>query len=93
MDKTIYTREYAVLLSLLRSLRKESGVTQAELAKRLGVTQSTYSKLERGERRLDVIQLRTIGKHIGVSLTDFVTTLEKEIRKPSKNRKKRSRRK
>ena len=93
MDKTIYTREYGVLLNLLRSLREDSGDTQAELAKKLGVTQSTYSKLERGERRLDVIQLRTIGKLIGISLVDFVTELEKEIRKPSKTKKKRSRRK
>lgn len=93
MDKTIYTKEYAVLLSLLRSLREESGVTQSELAKKLGVTQSTYSKLERGERRLDVIQLRTIGKLIGVSLVSFVTELEKEIRKPVKTKKKKSRRK
>ena len=93
MDKTIYTREYAVLLALLRSMREESGVTQVELAKKLGVNQSTYSKLERGERRLDLIQVRTIGRLIGVSLVDFVKELEKEIRKPARTKKKRSRRK
>lgn len=92
MDKTIYTREYSVLLTLLRSMRMESGVTQIELAKKLGITQSTYSKLERGERRLDVIQLRTIAKLIGVSLIEFVEALELEIRKPSKTKKRRSRR-
>lgn len=92
MDKTIYTREYAALLRVLRSKRKESGVTQIQLAEKLGMTQSAYSKLERGELRIDVIQLRTISKLIGGTLPEFVASLEKEIRSPSKKKKK-SRRK
>lgn len=93
MDKTIYTREYAVLLALLRSVREESGVTQTELAEKLGVTQSTYSKFEKGLRRLDCIQTRTICNLLGVSLVDFVKELERELRKPTRAKKKSSRRK
>lgn len=92
MDKTIYTREYAALLRVLRSKRKESGVTQIQLAEKLGMTQSAYSKLERGELRIDVIQLRTISKLIGATLPEFVASMEKEIHSPSKKKKK-SRRK
>lgn len=92
MDKTIYTREYAALLRLLRSKRKESGVTQVDLAKKLGMTQSAYSKLERGELRLDIIQLRTISMLIGSNLPEFVAGLEKELRSPTKKKAK-SRRK
>ena len=83
MDKSIYSRQYAALLRVLRSKREESGVTQVELADKLGMTQSAYSKLERGELRLDVIQLRSISNQIGVSLTEFVTDLEQEICKPN----------
>jgi transcriptional regulator with XRE-family HTH domain len=93
MDKSVFTREYEVLLSLLRSKRRECGLTQVQLSKKLGTTQSTYSKIERGEQRLDVIQLRTIGIAIGISLVDFVKELEKELRKPAKRKLKRSRRK
>ena len=81
MDKTIYTREYAALLRLLVAHREKSGLTQTELAKKLNVTQSTISKFERGDRRLDLIQLRTICRHFGVSLQDFIRELEKSISK------------
>jgi transcriptional regulator with XRE-family HTH domain len=92
MEKSIYSREYAVLLQVLRSRRADSGITQVKLAKKLGMTQSAYSKLERGELRIDVIQLRTISKLIGVSLVEFVTALENEIlssvKKKNKSRRK-----
>ena len=92
MDKTIYTREYAALLRLLRSKRVKSGVNQVDLAEGLGIHQSSYSKLERGERRIDVIQLRNIVELIGGSLPEFVTELEKAI-SSSKASRKSSRRK
>jgi hypothetical protein len=38
--------------------RKNSGVTQEVLAKRLGATQSEISKCQRGERRIDIVELR-----------------------------------
>jgi transcriptional regulator with XRE-family HTH domain len=80
-EKSIYTDEYGVVLSLLKAARKESGVTQVGLADRLGQTQSFVSKVERGDRRLDIVQLRTILMEFGVSLPDFVTQLEAEIAK------------
>ncbi|MFO0979097.1 MAG: helix-turn-helix transcriptional regulator [Planctomycetaceae bacterium] len=80
-EKSIYTDEYALVLKLLIAARKESGVTQVELAERLGQTQSFVSKIERGDRRLDIVQLRTILLEFGVSLPQFVEQLEGEIRK------------
>ena len=80
-EKSIYTDEYGVVLSLLKAARKKSGVTQVDLAERLGQTQSFVSKVERGDRRLDIVQLRTILLEFGVSLPDFVTQLEAEIAK------------
>lgn len=40
----------------MRSARKARGITQLELAKRLGKPQSFVSKAEMGERRLDVVE-------------------------------------
>lgn len=79
LEKTIYTSEYAAVLRLFREARQNAGVTQVELAKRLGQTQSFVSKIERGDRRLDIIQLRTILAHFGMNLPQFVTRLEQEL--------------
>jgi transcriptional regulator with XRE-family HTH domain len=51
-----------------------------ELAKRLKVTQSQVSKCERGEVRLDLVQLRTHCQALGISLPEFVGRFEEEIR-------------
>ena len=78
-EKSIYTDEYAVVLRLLKAARKTSGVTQVDLAERLGQTQSFVSKVERGDRRLDIVQLRSILLEFGVTLQEFVRQLEAEI--------------
>ena len=79
LDKSIYTREYETLVRLLREAREEASLTQVDLAERLEQSQSFVSKCERGERRLDLIQLRTICQVLGISLTDFVRRLEREL--------------
>ena len=44
MKKVTHTKEYYLLLELLYSLRMESGLTQTELASRIGMPQSYISK-------------------------------------------------
>jgi transcriptional regulator with XRE-family HTH domain len=56
LTKSLYTKEWEVLLELLRDLREAQGWTQEQLAKKLGRPQSTVSKIEAGERKLDVCQ-------------------------------------
>ena len=82
MRKTIYTNEYAIVLRLLRDARRDAGLTQTELAKKLKQSQSFVTKVERGDRRLDIIQLRTICQTFGLTLADFVSRLEKALRSP-----------
>ncbi len=79
MKKSIQSQEYAVVLRLLRKDRKRSGVTQVELARKLELTQSQISKIERGENRLDILQLRSYCLAVGVNLTGFVKRLEAEL--------------
>ena len=80
LEKSIYTGEYSTVIRLLRQARDDAGLTQVDLAKRLGQTQSFVSKFERGDRRLDIIQLRTILSHLGVTLAEFVQRLETDLR-------------
>ena len=64
-SKTIHRKEYKELLAALAQARKDAGMTQAELAKKLKKPQSYVSKVENGERRLDVVELMEIAKAVG----------------------------
>ena len=67
-------------LALVRQMRVDAGLRQADLAKKLGEPQSFVSRYESGERRLDVLELRQICTVLGVSLADFIKRLEGDSR-------------
>jgi len=56
MTKSVFSDRYGRFLAVMVQARKDAGLTQSELASRLGKPQSYISKAERGERRLDVIE-------------------------------------
>lgn len=62
MPNSVFTEGYAVLLDLLVETRKAAGITQVELASRLGRPQPFVSYFERGERRIDVIEFCVIAQ-------------------------------
>ena len=82
MEKSIYTHEYKAMLRLLRETREQAGLTQVELAQKLEQTQSYVSKIELGDRRLDLVQLRTILVALGLNLGDFVARFERALNNP-----------
>ena len=84
MDKSITSQEYRVFLRKLRAARRESGLTQVALADRLGETQSFVSKCERGERRLDIVEVRAFCQAFGVSLTAFAGQLDRTLTNASR---------
>jgi hypothetical protein len=53
---------------------------QVGLANRLGTTQSLVSKCERGERRLDPIELRRWVMELGLSFPEFIAEFEARLR-------------
>lgn len=55
----------------LTKLRKNNGLTQEALAKKLGIPRSTYSNYENGKREPDIETIRKIASFFGVS-TDFL---------------------
>ena len=65
MPKVRFTDAYARLLQELIDLRKTAGVSQLELARRLGTKQQLVSRIERGDRRVDVIEFYAIVKALG----------------------------
>jgi transcriptional regulator with XRE-family HTH domain len=76
VEKSTFTREYAAFCRLLRETRERAGLTQVELAEKIGETQSYVSKVERGERRLDLVQLQVFCRALKTSLCAFVAEFE-----------------
>jgi transcriptional regulator with XRE-family HTH domain len=79
MAKTIYRDEYVTFLRLLRERRAAAGLTQAQCSAALGRPQSFVSDVERGSRRLDIVQLRDLCAVLRTDLIDFVRSFEKAV--------------
>lgn len=52
----------------LQELRKDRGISQRALAERLGISQQTYSRYERGQRRLSLQAAIALARFYGVSV-------------------------
>ena len=63
--------EYTRFLRRLRLAREKAGLTQAEVARRLGKRQAYLWKSEVGERRVDVIELKQFAEVYGVPIVFF----------------------
>ena len=62
MKKSIHTDERSEFVAKLRKARTAAGLTQAEVAKKLGCTQSWVAKVELGELRVEAIWLNRLAK-------------------------------
>ncbi len=80
MKKKVYIAQRSRLVSLLREIRIEAGLTQMGLAERIERDQTFVSKYESGQRRLDVLELREICQSVGITLEEFVKRLEKALK-------------
>lgn len=76
MQKSQHTRSYNRLLEALLQARKDAGLTQAEVAKKLGTYASFVSKCESGERRIDVIELAQFCRVYKRGLIEFLKGLD-----------------
>lgn len=81
MPKSVFTDAYGVLLSKLVEARRTAGLTQVDLAKKLGRPQPFVSYVERGERRIDVVEFIIIAKAIGIDPASFIAELSAVIGK------------
>ena len=76
----MFTHDYEVFLQTLRQTRIGAGITQVELAARIGETQSWVSMVERGQRRLDLMEVRVICQALGLTLLEFVEQVEAALK-------------
>jgi transcriptional regulator with XRE-family HTH domain len=62
LSKTLGSKRHAALVEFIAAKREAAGLTQNELARRLREHQSFVSRLESGQRRIDVVQLLKISE-------------------------------
>lgn len=72
MSKTIYSKEHKYIVEQLKKARREAGLSQSEAAKLLRRTQSYISKIESGQRKVDVVQLKEFAKIYKKNLDFFL---------------------
>jgi transcriptional regulator with XRE-family HTH domain len=82
VEKSIHLARYRVFLKVLRDLRRRAGLSQEQVAERIGETQTFASKCERGGHRINVIELGAFCRALGISLRQFVSTLV-EVGRPT----------
>jgi len=68
----IYSQKNKNLLQKLRSARLEAGLTQIEAGKKLRKPQSYLSKIERGERKIEAIELGDFAKIYNKDINYFI---------------------
>jgi len=66
MGKSIHTERQKRLVELLRTTREKAGLTQIQLARRLGKYKTYVSKYETGERQLDVVEFMAVAEALGL---------------------------
>lgn len=74
-----FTDEYGLLLHRLVEARKAAGITQAEIAERLGKVQSHVSMCENREREISIIDLYRWCQALGLKFSEFTAEFEREV--------------
>jgi len=72
LSRHVYSDRYQIFLEKLRQARLDAGLTQIEVAQRLGKPQSYVSKCESGERRVDFIELLDFSQQYKKPLEFFI---------------------
>ncbi len=72
MNKTIHLKEYKQIVEKLKTARKQAKITQKTAALKLKKPQSYISKVEAGEQRIDIIELKEFAKLYKKDLNYFI---------------------
>lgn len=72
MVKSLHSRQYTIFRELLTQAREDVGMTQVQVATKLGKPQSYVSKYESGDRRLDVTEFVQIADLLSLDISSFL---------------------
>lgn len=66
MPKTVFTGAHQHIVDVLVEARRQSGLTQAQLAAKVGKDQTFISLIERSQRRVDVLEFFALARAMGL---------------------------
>ena len=75
MEKSTHTPEYEQVLARLVKMRKDAGFTQRQLAEKLKREHSFVWRIEKGERRLDVVEFFWVCEALGFDASKVYASL------------------
>ena len=78
----IEAEQYRIVGACVAAARRQAKLTQVELAESLGRTQTFVSEIERGERRLDVLELLVIARALGTHPHELFAEIARSVRWP-----------
>ncbi len=76
--KTIYAKTYRALIRRLRERRIELGLTQLDVAAKMGHGRTWLQKIETAERRLDFLQTIDLLRVLKIEVDDAVRLVEEK---------------
>ncbi len=76
---SLHSPDYAAIRAELIAMRQRAGLTQRDLAARLGLRHTWVGKSEQGERRVDLLELFAWCRACGEDITVLVSRLDKQI--------------
>ncbi len=79
MARAVHTEAYKKLLIAMVEARCAAGLSQAQLARKLGKPASFVGKYELGERRLDVIEFLVVLKVLGREFRDLTGLMASDL--------------
>lgn len=83
MAKTIFTKQHQDFIRALREVRRSKGMTQVQLSERLDRAQSYISNIERGERRIDVIEFMAIAAALNRDAAELFSEIVARMNRPT----------
>ena len=75
MPKSIHSNEYKEVLARLKKARLSAGLTQVQVCEKLKKPQSYLSKIEAGERRIDILEIKRIAQIYRKSVSYFLWSI------------------
>ena len=72
MSKSIFTKDYREIINRLKQTRIDAGLSQQAVADKFGKPQSYVSKIESGERRLDVAEVKKFAEIYKKDISYFI---------------------
>ncbi len=72
-------QRYSIMRAMIKAMRKKARLTQVDLAQKLNKAQSYFSKIETGERDIDLVELDVLCDACRTTLSSFIRDYKKQV--------------